>query len=97
MAVVWSEVTFFNKSPVLSLFAQFLNLAKRNYDYFTIEVKICTLYFTYILPLDLIYIRFSGTIHIDYRVPLLLCLFYRLKDQSVESLLLGTSPSNERV
>lgn len=39
-AVVWSEVTFFNKSPVLSLFAQFLNLAKENYDYFTIEVRI---------------------------------------------------------
>ncbi|EFN82289.1 LMBR1 domain-containing protein 2 homolog [Harpegnathos saltator] len=38
VAVVWSEVTFFNKSPVLSLFAQFLKLAKRNYDYFTIEV-----------------------------------------------------------
>lgn len=39
VAVVWSEVTFFNKSPVLSLFAQFLNLAKENYDYFTIEVR----------------------------------------------------------
>ncbi|KOX74486.1 LMBR1 domain-containing protein 2 [Melipona quadrifasciata] len=38
IAVVWSEVTFFNKTPVLSLFAQFLNLAKANYDYFTIEV-----------------------------------------------------------
>ncbi|XP_050588489.1 LMBR1 domain-containing protein 2 homolog [Bombus affinis] len=38
IAVVWSEVTFFNKTPVLSLFAQFLNLAKENYDYFTIEV-----------------------------------------------------------
>jgi hypothetical protein len=38
-AVVWSEVTFFNKEPVLSLFAQFLNLAKVNYDYFTIEVS----------------------------------------------------------
>jgi hypothetical protein len=37
-AVVWSEVTFFNKEPVLSLFAQFLNLAKVNYDYLTIEV-----------------------------------------------------------
>lgn len=42
VAVVWSEVTFFNKYPVLSLFAQFLNLAKRNYDYFTIEVNIYT-------------------------------------------------------
>lgn len=40
IAVVWSEVTFFNKTPVLSLFAQFLNLAKENYDYFTIEVRI---------------------------------------------------------
>ncbi|XP_034951262.1 LMBR1 domain-containing protein 2 homolog isoform X2 [Chelonus insularis] len=38
VAVVWSEVTFFNKSPVLSLFALFLNLAKISYDYFTIEI-----------------------------------------------------------
>jgi hypothetical protein len=38
-AVVWSEVTFFNKEPVLSLFAHFLSLAKVNYDYFTIEVS----------------------------------------------------------
>jgi len=38
-AVVWSEVTFFNKEPVLSLFAQFLSLARVNYDYFTIEVS----------------------------------------------------------
>ncbi|KAI4501121.1 hypothetical protein M0802_003924 [Mischocyttarus mexicanus] len=37
-AVVWSEVTFFNKSPVLSLFAQFVNIAEENHDYFTIEV-----------------------------------------------------------
>ncbi|KAJ9587598.1 hypothetical protein L9F63_018980, partial [Diploptera punctata] len=37
-AVVWSEVTFFNKEPVLSLFARFLNLAKLSYDYINIEV-----------------------------------------------------------
>lgn len=37
-AVVWSEVTFFNKSPVLSIFAQFVQLASKKYDYFTIEV-----------------------------------------------------------
>ena len=37
-AVVWSEMTFFNQSPTLSLFAVFVNLAKQNYDYFTIEV-----------------------------------------------------------
>ncbi|XP_012280905.1 LMBR1 domain-containing protein 2 homolog [Orussus abietinus] len=38
VAVVWSEITFFNKSPVLSLFAQFVNAAKTKYDYFTIEL-----------------------------------------------------------
>lgn len=38
VAVVWSEVTFFNKQPVLSIFANFVNLAKVKYDYFTIEV-----------------------------------------------------------
>lgn len=38
LAVVWSEVTFFNKSPVLSIFAQIINLAKRHYDYLLIEV-----------------------------------------------------------
>ncbi|KAJ8305917.1 hypothetical protein KUTeg_016462 [Tegillarca granosa] len=35
--VVWSECLFFVKSPVLSLFAVFLNLAKMNYDYVYIE------------------------------------------------------------
>ncbi|CAG0886962.1 unnamed protein product [Darwinula stevensoni] len=36
--VVWSEVSFFNKEPVLSLFAKFVQLAKENYDYFSMEV-----------------------------------------------------------
>ncbi|XP_043199835.1 LMBR1 domain-containing protein 2 homolog [Amphibalanus amphitrite] len=36
--VVWSELTFFNKSPTLSLFAVFINAAKSNYDYLAIEV-----------------------------------------------------------
>lgn len=59
VAVVWSEVTFFNKSPVLSLFAQFLNLAKRNYDYFTIEVKMCIYYFArYIFSLVILIFRY---------------------------------------
>ena len=40
VAVVWSEVTFFNKEPVLSIFALIIvNWAKFNYDYFTIEVR----------------------------------------------------------
>lgn len=107
VAVVWSEVTFFNKSPVLSLFAQFVNLAKRNYDYFTIEVFI--LYITcykhtpiihiYIFIYIYIYIFFLllDTIHIDHCISLLLRLFDRLKNSSIESLLFGASSSNQRV
>jgi hypothetical protein len=49
VAVVWSEVTFFNKQPVLSIFAMIVNLAKINYDYFTIELlsTIIILYLCY--------------------------------------------------
>lgn len=36
--VVWSECLFFIKSPVLSLFAVFINLARDNYDYAYIEL-----------------------------------------------------------
>ncbi|KAF4517528.1 hypothetical protein B566_EDAN005091 [Ephemera danica] len=45
--VVWSEITFFNKDPVLSIFARIVNLAKSNYDYFTIEL-ISTLVIAYL-------------------------------------------------
>ncbi|XP_059608169.1 LMBR1 domain-containing protein 2 homolog [Phlebotomus argentipes] len=38
VTVVWSELTFFNRSPVLSIFANVVNLAKRNYDFLTIEL-----------------------------------------------------------
>ena len=40
--VIWSEMTFFNKKPVLSLFAIFLNATRKNYNYFTMEV--CYIY-----------------------------------------------------
>uniref|UniRef100_A0A8D0DW34 LMBR1 domain containing 2 n=1 Tax=Salvator merianae TaxID=96440 RepID=A0A8D0DW34_SALMN len=36
--VVWSECTFFSTKPVLSLFAVFINLAEKNYNYFYIEM-----------------------------------------------------------
>ncbi|KAL3268398.1 hypothetical protein HHI36_007514 [Cryptolaemus montrouzieri] len=36
--VVWSELTFFNKEPVLSIFAIIVELAGEKYDYFTIEL-----------------------------------------------------------
>ena len=36
--VIWSEMTFFSTRPVLSIFARTFDAARRNYDYFTIEV-----------------------------------------------------------
>ena len=36
--VVWSECLFFVKSPVLSVFGVFVNLAKASYSYHSIEV-----------------------------------------------------------
>lgn len=38
LIVVWSELTFFNKSPVLSIFANVVNVAKANNDFLTIEM-----------------------------------------------------------
>lgn len=37
--VVWSELTFFNQKPVLSIFAVIVSMAGEKYDYFTIEVN----------------------------------------------------------
>lgn len=36
--VVWSELTFFSSHPVLSIFANILNIAKYSYDFTTIEI-----------------------------------------------------------
>jgi len=36
--IIWSEVTFFSRSPTLSVFAAFVNLFSRNRDYFAIEI-----------------------------------------------------------
>lgn len=36
--VVWSELTFFNRSPVLSIFAVVVNVAKGKHDFLTIEL-----------------------------------------------------------
>lgn len=36
--VVWSELTFFSSRPVLSIFANILNIAKHSYDFTTIEI-----------------------------------------------------------
>lgn len=36
--IVWSEMTFFKKQPVLSIFALMVNMAKQNNDYVMIQV-----------------------------------------------------------
>lgn len=40
IAVVWSEMTFFSKKPVLSIFAQIVIAAAGNYNYLAIEVRL---------------------------------------------------------
>ncbi|CAH4007401.1 unnamed protein product [Pieris brassicae] len=45
--VVWSEVTFFNKEPVLSIFANIVSAAGKNFNYIAI-VTISTLIICYI-------------------------------------------------
>ena len=40
VTLVWSEVTFFNAKPVLSIFAQMIHSASEGYYYFYVEV--CT-------------------------------------------------------
>lgn len=37
-AVVWSECTFFSTNPVLSLFAVFIQMAEKQYNYISIEM-----------------------------------------------------------
>ena len=39
IVVIWSEMTFFNKKPVLSIFALLLTEARHNYNYLLIEVS----------------------------------------------------------
>lgn len=38
ITVVWSELTFFSSHPVLSIFANILNVARKSYDFVTIEL-----------------------------------------------------------
>lgn len=41
VTLVWSEVTFFNVKPVLSIFAQMIHSASEGYYYFYVEVISC--------------------------------------------------------
>lgn len=91
--VVWSEVTFFNKRPVLSIFAIIVNVARDNYDYLTIEVNTCTNIPGYWTIKNFILV----TLNRRYFILVLLRLFYRFKNKSVEFVLLSTSSPNQRI
>ncbi|XP_030376441.1 LMBR1 domain-containing protein 2 homolog [Scaptodrosophila lebanonensis] len=58
--VVWSELTFFSRHPVLSIFANVINVAKSSYDFFTIELfsMIVLCYFFYCTYSTILRIRF---------------------------------------
>ncbi|KAM7363978.1 LMBR1 domain-containing protein 2 homolog isoform 1-T1 [Cochliomyia hominivorax] len=58
--VVWSELTFFQRSPVLSIFANVINVAKHSYDFFTIEV------FSMIVLCYLFYCTYSTILRIRF-------------------------------
>ncbi|XP_004523545.1 LMBR1 domain-containing protein 2 homolog [Ceratitis capitata] len=58
--VVWSELTFFNRRPVLSIFANVINLAKYSYDFFTIEL------FSMIVLCYLFYCTYSTILRIRF-------------------------------
>lgn len=58
--VVWSELTFFNRKPVLSIFANVINIAKENYDFFTIEV------FSLVMLSYLFYCTYSTILRIRF-------------------------------
>ncbi|XP_052856041.1 LMBR1 domain-containing protein 2 homolog [Drosophila gunungcola] len=58
--VVWSELTFFSRHPVLSIFANVIYVAKESYDFFTIEVfsMVVLCYFFYCTYSTILRIRF---------------------------------------
>ncbi|XP_073817587.1 LMBR1 domain-containing protein 2 homolog [Musca autumnalis] len=58
--VVWSELTFFQRRPVLSIFANVINVAKHGYDFFTIEV------FSMIVLCYLFYCTYSTILRIRF-------------------------------
>uniref|UniRef100_A0A1I8N4D3 LMBR1-like membrane protein n=1 Tax=Musca domestica TaxID=7370 RepID=A0A1I8N4D3_MUSDO len=58
--VVWSELTFFQRKPVLSIFANVINVAKHGYDFLTIEV------FSMIVLCYLFYCTYSTILRIRF-------------------------------
>ncbi|KAK9730741.1 LMBR1-like membrane protein [Popillia japonica] len=71
--LVWSEVTFFNKQPPLSIFAIIVNHSRRTYDYLTIEIL------STVVILYLCYCAYSTVLKIKLlNLYYLACRFYQL-------------------
>lgn len=70
--VVWSECTFFSTKPVLSLFAVFIQLAEKTYNYIYIEVSLKKSFKN-------IFKKFVG-ITIVYQIDLKISLICRLSE-----------------
>lgn len=60
LMVLWSEVTFFNREPVLSIFANVIIVGKRNYDFLSIEI------FSMLILCYLCYCAFSTIFQIKF-------------------------------
>lgn len=95
--VVWSELTFFNAQPVLSIFAIFVNLAKEYYDYLSIEVNYSSIQLKSITGVILFTFFFSAGFDCHYRLHVRVRLFDGAENPCTESVLSGTSPSNRRI
>jgi len=78
IVVIWSEMTFFNKKPVLSIFALLLTEARHNYNYMLIEVRLRNFLKNNrfdILMIFLIFLKFCGCLIIAY---LSFCAYYAI-------------------
>lgn len=102
VAIVWSEVTFFRKSPVLSLFARFVNFTKENYDYVSIEVSglfllIIIWFHCKINNSATNFSLISATVHDGDSVFLLLYIFDGFENSRFEFVLSSIAPPNQRI
>ena len=79
VTLVWSEVTFFNVQPVLSIFAQMIRSASKGYYYFYVEVSLFwkknLQMSTQNISLPLLYLLWNSENHEPFDLLLLVRLF----------------------
>lgn len=98
VAVVWSECTFFSTRPVLSLFAVFIQLAERDYNYLYIEVTDAALRCAELRAslMQRLVSPADGVLH-HHLLPLHLRVLHRVPDPGLQLLLPGLAPSDGRL